>query len=117
MVEGRCLDSTGRSERNGVGQVQSQASGPRVVSAQDTRVSRHGRQSARTHDGQGGPAVNRRQIDRFFETLAAELEAPARVYLTGAAAGALMGRVRPSDDIDFGLRLTGRGAGSWDTVE
>ncbi len=60
--------------------------------------------------------MNRRQIYRFFKTLAAQLGVPARVYLTGAAAGALMGRVRPSNDIDFGLRLTGRRA-DWDQVE
>lgn len=42
---------------------------------------------------------------------------PARAYLTGAAAGALMGRIRPSLDIDLGLELLGRSPPSWDTVE
>jgi len=49
--------------------------------------------------------MTRRRIDRFLATLAAELRVPARAYVTGAAAAALWGRVRPSLDIDLGLEL------------
>lgn len=44
-------------------------------------------------------------ILRFFEVLARELDRPARVLLTGAAAGALWGSVRPSQDVDFEIKL------------
>jgi len=47
--------------------------------------------------------MNPRQIDRFFAILSRELELEAKVYVTGAAAGALWGRVRPSVDIDFAV--------------
>lgn len=49
--------------------------------------------------------MNRRQIDGFLSILARELAVPARAFLTGAAAAALWGRVRPSADIDLGLEL------------
>jgi hypothetical protein len=49
--------------------------------------------------------MTRRRIDRFLATLAAELRVPARAYVTGAAAAALWGRVRPSLDIDLGIEL------------
>jgi len=62
--------------------------------------------------------MNKRVIDRFLATLAAELGVPARAFLTGAAAAALWGRVRPSLDIDFGLELRGTTGQRWDaTVE
>lgn len=43
-------------------------------------------------------------IDRFFEALDKTLNIDAEVILIGAAAGALMGNVRPSLDIDFEIR-------------
>jgi len=49
--------------------------------------------------------MTRRRIDRFLATLATELRVPARAYVTGAAAAALWGRVRPSLDIDLGVEL------------
>jgi len=52
--------------------------------------------------------MTRSRIDRFLATLAAELRVPARAYVTGAAAAALWGRVRPSLDIDLGLELRSR---------
>lgn len=58
--------------------------------------------------------MNRRRIDGFLRTLAAELRVPARAYLTGAAAAALWGRVRPSLDIDLGLELRTRSSRRWD---
>lgn len=60
--------------------------------------------------------MNKGLIDRFLKTLAAELDVPARAYLTGAAAAALWGRVRPSLDIDFGLQLRGGRGRRWDEV-
>ena len=58
-----------------------------------------------------------RRIDQFLSTLASELGCPARLYLTGAAAAALLGRVRPSLDVDFGLELRGRRPVPWQVVE
>ena len=52
--------------------------------------------------------MTKRQIERFLTVLARELEIPARAYLTGAAAAALWGRVRPSVDVDLGIELLGR---------
>lgn len=46
--------------------------------------------------------MNPREIDRFFQAVAKAYPGRATIYLTGAAAGALMGNIRPSLDIDFG---------------
>ena len=43
-------------------------------------------------------------IDQFFLELDRGLQAPAEIILTGAAAGALLGQIRPSVDIDFEIR-------------
>jgi hypothetical protein len=48
-----------------------------------------------------------RRIERFLGILARELDRPARAYVTGAAAAALWGGVRPSVDIDLGIQLVG----------
>ena len=48
------------------------------------------------------------QINRFFDLLNRELKIPAEVILTGASAGALMGNIRPSMDIDFEIRPHGK---------
>lgn len=58
-----------------------------------------------------------RQIDRFFRALARELNQPATVIVTGAAAGSLWGHVRPSLDIDFAIRPSHRGAAAWAQIE
>lgn len=60
--------------------------------------------------------MTRRQIDRFFAVLGRELASPARVIVTGAAAGCLWGHVRPSLDIDFAIQSAG-GARQWPAVE
>ena len=60
--------------------------------------------------------MNRVQIDRFFTILGRELHAPARVIVTGAAAGALWGHVRPSLDIDFAIQPA-PGRNAWEQVE
>jgi hypothetical protein len=53
--------------------------------------------------------MTRRPIEHFLAILAKELGRPAKLYLTGAAAAALWGRVRPSIDIDFGIEAPVRG--------
>src|SRR3990167_1428697 len=60
--------------------------------------------------------MNRLQIDRFFTILDRELNAPARIIVTGAAAGALWGHVRPSLDIDFAIQPSA-GERKWEHVE
>ena len=61
--------------------------------------------------------MNPRQIERFFQILSRELDAEARAILTGAAAGALWGRVRPSADVDFALEFKRTGPRLWEKVE
>src|SRR5262245_27706120 len=61
--------------------------------------------------------MNRRQIHRFFSQLAPRLGMPARVFLTGAAAGSLWGSVRPSEDIDFALAFPRSRSVDWERVE
>jgi hypothetical protein len=56
-----------------------------------------------------------RRIEQFLATLAAELDTPARAYVTGAAAAALWGRVRPSLDVDLGIELKRRS--DWTRVQ
>ena len=48
--------------------------------------------------------MKQRQIDFFFKTLDRQWQKPAEIILLGAAAGSLMGNVRPSLDIDFEIR-------------
>ncbi len=57
------------------------------------------------------------EVDRFFETLAGWLEEPVRVVMTGAAAGALQGYIRPSQDVDFAIRPARKKTGSWQRIE
>jgi hypothetical protein len=49
--------------------------------------------------------MNPKEIERFFKGIAKDFNEDATVYLTGAAAGALMGGLRPSLDVDFGVEL------------
>lgn len=49
--------------------------------------------------------MNQRQIVLFFKTLNRKLGIKGTVIVTGASAGALMGHIRPSLDIDFEIRL------------
>lgn len=53
--------------------------------------------------------MRRRTIDAFFRELSRQLDRPARVILTGAACGSLMGHIRPSLDVDFEIRIAGAG--------
>ena len=48
-----------------------------------------------------------RQINFFFKTLDQKLQLKGEVILLGASAGALMGHIRPSLDIDFEIRTRG----------
>lgn len=47
-------------------------------------------------------------IDRFFTELDRELGKPAEIILTGAAAGSLLGQIRPSLDLDFEIQTFSR---------
>lgn len=51
-------------------------------------------------------------IDRYFREVARVMNLPVSVYLTGGVASWFMGGGRPTRDIDFGFRVSGRGAGS-----
>ncbi len=61
--------------------------------------------------------MNRKQIERFFMVLAKELTIPARIILTGAAAGSLWGHLRPSLDIDFAIQPRRRTRQHWERIE
>lgn len=52
--------------------------------------------------------MTRHRIEKFLAVLGAELQISARAYVTGAAAAALWGRVRPSLDIDLGIEPRGK---------
>ena len=58
-----------------------------------------------------------RAIERFFRILAKEFGQRATIILTGAAAGALWGHIRPSRDIDFGIMLASRNRRTWDAFQ
>lgn len=58
-----------------------------------------------------------KQIERFFKTLAQEFSEPATVILTGAAAGSLLGHVRPSMDIDFAMTPSRPSEAAWKRIE
>jgi hypothetical protein len=60
--------------------------------------------------------MNPKEIERFFQGIAKDFPGDATVYLTGAAAGALMGGVRPSLDVDFGVEIKGANDGRWDEL-
>jgi hypothetical protein len=59
--------------------------------------------------------MNPEKIDLFFTLLDKKLQQPAEIIIIGAAAGSLMGHIRPSIDIDFEIRL--RHAGVADAVD
>jgi len=61
--------------------------------------------------------MNRTRIDAFFRVLAEQWREEAVVLLTGAAAAAIWGHVRPSVDIDFAVRVRKRGKSAWEKLE
>ena len=61
--------------------------------------------------------MTRTQIDAFFRVLAEQWGGKAIVLLTGAAAAAIWGHVRPSVDIDFAVRVRKRGRIAWEKLE
>jgi hypothetical protein len=61
--------------------------------------------------------MNPKKINQFFDTLSNQTSQKATVILTGAAAGSLLGRVRPSMDIDFAIELAKKGAASWKDLD
>ena len=62
-------------------------------------------------------ALNRSLINRFFKVLSGLLDRKTRVVLTGAAAGNLLGDVRPSSDIDFAINTEKSDPESWQKIE
>lgn len=63
------------------------------------------------------PRLTRSLINRFFKILADDLNLRGSIFLTGAAAGNILGKVRPSNDIDFAVRLVKKDQRSWEKVE
>ena len=61
--------------------------------------------------------MTRAQIDRFFRVLAEQWGGKGIVMLTGAAAAAIWGHVRPSVDIDFAVQVRRRGRSAWAKLE
>ncbi|MBI3318267.1 MAG: hypothetical protein HYZ90_03845 [Candidatus Omnitrophica bacterium] len=61
--------------------------------------------------------MNAAQVERFFRLFAQKLDEPATVILTGAAAGALWGNVRPSRDVDFAVWPKRKSPGVWRKIE
>jgi len=57
------------------------------------------------------------QIDRFFRTLAKEVQTSTTVILTGAAAGSLLGHVRASADVDFAILTGSDDPARWQQLE
>lgn len=62
--------------------------------------------------------MTRSQVDRFFRTLAREMQDRVTVILTGAAVAALLGRARASRDVDFAIRPLRRDRSrSWEAIQ
>ncbi|OVE77405.1 hypothetical protein BVX98_02550 [bacterium F11] len=61
--------------------------------------------------------MQKKQIDHFFRVLSEELDLATSVILTGAAAGALMGQVRPSMDIDFAIKSNFSHPSAWREID
>ena len=61
--------------------------------------------------------MSEQQVVRFFGTLAGHLDRSARILLTGAGAGALLGSVRPSQDVDFEIKLDRSDPAGWEELQ
>jgi hypothetical protein len=60
--------------------------------------------------------MNPKEIERFFKDVDKGFQGKATIFLTGAAAGSLMGEIRPSLDIDFAVELGKKDARAWDDL-
>ncbi len=56
-------------------------------------------------------------IDDFFKELDKEINRPLKIILTGAMAGVILGRIRPSMDIDFEVEFSSYKKLSEETIE
>ena len=54
---------------------------------------------------------------RFFRALSKQLDEPVKVFLTGAAAGALFGNIRSSADVDFAIEPVRERPESWNRID
>lgn len=63
--------------------------------------------------------MDRRQIDSFFREFQKNFGGKITISLTGAAAGSLMGKIRPTLDIDFAVQIPNRSRKNkiWEEVE
>ena len=53
----------------------------------------------------------------FFRALSKQLDEPVKVFLTGAAAGALFGNLRSSADVDFAIEPARGRKGNWHKID
>ena len=53
----------------------------------------------------------------FFRALSKQLDEPVKVFLTGAAAGALFGNIRSSADVDFAIEPSRGRKESWNKID
>src|SRR3989344_6112695 len=58
-----------------------------------------------------------KQINRFFKILSLKLDSKTKAILTGAAAGAVWGNIRPSVDLDFAIETAKQDADAWTKLE
>lgn len=63
------------------------------------------------------PVLTRADLSRFIAALAPRLRGPVKLTLTGGSEALLLGGKRPTGDIDFELRVSGRTKGRWTDVE
>ncbi len=61
--------------------------------------------------------LNRNRINQFFRLFSKHLDEKATVLLTGAAAGNILGKARPSADIDFAIRMAQKDPEMWEKIE
>ena len=63
--------------------------------------------------------MNKQEIDAYFKIVGAQLPYEVTIALTGAVAGSLMGRIRPSRDIDFAVLTPDKNptAQEWSQIE
>ncbi len=60
--------------------------------------------------------MDKRQINNFFRIVDTEFKGNARIILTGAAAGTILGRTRQSMDVDFAIELKTLNDENWEKL-